>query len=156
VQEREARELSRLDKLISSSPLPGSSPTRSKTVPSLCERYQGAGRFPVWQCTPGRAGQGRSRERPGAGAGTTADPGDAGEAGWTVGRVSSQDGGTQQSVEAKLADFGNRMETRLQQEQAQALARQQQEQALKQQQEQTKTKEPEIEREHSRGFGIAR
>jgi hypothetical protein len=62
----------------------------------------------------------------------------------------------QQSVEAKLADFGNRMETRLQQEQAQALARQQQEQALKQQQEQTKTKEPEIEREHSRGFGIGR
>jgi hypothetical protein len=60
----------------------------------------------------------------------------------------------QQSVEAKLADFGNRMDTKLQQEQAQALARQQQEQALKQQQEQTKTKEPEIEREHSRGFGI--
>jgi hypothetical protein len=60
----------------------------------------------------------------------------------------------QQSVEAKLADFGNRMDTRLQQEQAEALARQQQEQALKQQQEQTKTKEPEIEREHSRGFGI--
>ncbi len=60
----------------------------------------------------------------------------------------------QQSVEAKLADFGNRMDTRLQQEQAQALARQQQEQALKQQQEQTKTQEPEIEREHSRGFGI--
>ncbi len=55
----------------------------------------------------------------------------------------------QQSVEAKLADFGNRMDTRLQQEQAQVLARQQQEQALKQQQEQTKTKEPEIEREHS-------
>jgi hypothetical protein len=62
----------------------------------------------------------------------------------------------QQSVEAKLADFGNRMDTRLQQEQAQVLARQQQEQALKQQQEQTKTKEPEIEREHSRGFGIGR
>jgi hypothetical protein len=62
----------------------------------------------------------------------------------------------QQSVEAKLADFGNRMDTRLQQEQAQALARQQQEQALKQQQEQTKTNEPEIEREHSRGFGIGR
>jgi hypothetical protein len=62
----------------------------------------------------------------------------------------------QQSVEAKLADFGNRMDTKLQQEQAQALARQQQEQALKQQQEQTKTKEPEIEREHSRGFGIGR
>jgi hypothetical protein len=62
----------------------------------------------------------------------------------------------QQSVEAKLADFGNRMDTRLQQEQAQALARQQQEQALKQQGEQTKTKEPEIEREHSRGFGIGR
>ncbi len=51
----------------------------------------------------------------------------------------------QQSVEAKLADFGNRMDSRLQQEQA-----------LKQQQEQTKTKEPEIEREHSRGFGIGR
>ncbi len=48
-------------------------------------------------------------------------------------------------MEARLADFGNCMETRLQQEQAQA---------LKQQQEQTKTKEPEIEREHSRGFGI--
>jgi hypothetical protein len=62
----------------------------------------------------------------------------------------------QQSVEAKLADFGNRMDTRLHQEQAQALARQQQEQALKQQQEQAKTKEPEIEREHSRGFGIGR
>ncbi len=62
----------------------------------------------------------------------------------------------QQSVEAKLADFGNRMDTRLQQEQVQALARQQQEQALKQQQEQAKTKEPEIEREHSRGFGIGR
>ena len=38
----------------------------------------------------------------------------------------------QQSVEAKLGYFGNRMDTRLQQEQAQALARQQQEQALKQ------------------------
>ncbi len=62
----------------------------------------------------------------------------------------------QQSVEAKLADFGIRMDTRLQQEQAQALARQQQEQTLKRQQEQTKTKEPEIEREHLRGFGIAR
>ena len=61
----------------------------------------------------------------------------------------------QQSVEAKLADFGNRMDAK-QQEQVQALARQQQEQALKQQQEQTKTKEPEIEREHSRGFGIGR
>ena len=60
------------------------------------------------------------------------------------------------SVEAKLADFGNRVDTKLQQEQAQALARQQQEQALKQQQEQAKTKEPEIEREHSRGFGIGR
>ena len=60
----------------------------------------------------------------------------------------------QQSVEAKLSNFGNRMDTRLQQEQTQALARQQQEQALKQQEEQAKTKEPEIEREHSRGFGI--
>jgi hypothetical protein len=59
----------------------------------------------------------------------------------------------QQSVEARLSDFGNRMETK-QQEEAQTLARQQQEQILNQQQEQTKTKEPEIEREHSRGFGI--
>jgi len=64
----------------------------------------------------------------------------------------------QQSVEAKLADFGNRMDTKLQQEQAQALARQQQEQALKQGQDQTKAKEPEVEQEHSRGrgFGIGR
>jgi hypothetical protein len=61
----------------------------------------------------------------------------------------------QQSVEARLSDFGNRMETK-QQEQAQALARQQQEQALKQSQEQTKTKEPEEKQEHSRGFGIGR
>jgi hypothetical protein len=58
----------------------------------------------------------------------------------------------QQSVEAKLADFGNRMDTKLQQEQA--LARQQQEQELKQGQEQTKAKEPEIEQEHSHGFGF--
>jgi hypothetical protein len=59
----------------------------------------------------------------------------------------------QQSVEARLSDFGNRMETK-QQEQAQALARQQQEQALKQSQEQAKTKEPEEKQEHSRGFGF--
>jgi hypothetical protein len=61
----------------------------------------------------------------------------------------------QQSVEARLSDFGNRMETK-QQEQTQALARQQQEQALKQSQEQAKTKEPEEKQEHSRGFGIGR
>jgi hypothetical protein len=61
----------------------------------------------------------------------------------------------QQSVEARLSDFGNRMETK-QQEQAQALARQQREQALKQAQEQTKTKEPEEKQERSRGFGIGR
>jgi hypothetical protein len=61
----------------------------------------------------------------------------------------------QQSVEARLSDFGNRMETK-QQEQAQALARQQQEQALKLAQEQTKTKEPEEKQERSRGFGIGR
>jgi hypothetical protein len=61
----------------------------------------------------------------------------------------------QQSVEARLSDFGNRMETK-QQEQAQALARQQQEQALKQSQEQTKAKEPEEKQERSRGFGIGR
>jgi hypothetical protein len=59
----------------------------------------------------------------------------------------------QQSVEARLSDFGNRMETK-QQEQAQALARQQQEQALKQSQEQAKAKEPEEKQEHSRGFGL--
>jgi hypothetical protein len=49
----------------------------------------------------------------------------------------------QQSVEARLADFGNRMDTKLQQEQD-----------LKQGQEQTKGKEPEIEQEHSHGFGL--
>ncbi len=49
----------------------------------------------------------------------------------------------QQSVEARLADFGNRMDTKLQQEQD-----------LKQGQEQTKAKEPEIEQEHSYGFGF--
>jgi hypothetical protein len=59
----------------------------------------------------------------------------------------------QQSIEARLSDFGNRMETK-QQEQAQALARQQQEQALKQSQEQAKAKEPEEKQEHSRGFGF--
>jgi hypothetical protein len=59
----------------------------------------------------------------------------------------------QQSVEARLSDFGNRMETK-QQEQAQALARQQQEQALKLAQEQTKAKEPEEKQERSRGFGF--
>jgi hypothetical protein len=59
----------------------------------------------------------------------------------------------QQSVEARLSDFGNRMETK-QQEHAQALARQQQEQALKQSQEQAKTKEPEETQERSRGFGF--
>jgi hypothetical protein len=63
----------------------------------------------------------------------------------------------QQSVEARLSDFGNRMETKQQEQaQAQALARQQQEQVLKQAQEQTKTKEPEEKQEHSRGFGIGR
>jgi hypothetical protein len=61
----------------------------------------------------------------------------------------------QQSIEARLSDFGNRMETK-QQEQAQALVRQQQEQALKLAQEQTKAKEPEEKQEHSRGFGIGR
>jgi hypothetical protein len=61
----------------------------------------------------------------------------------------------QQSVEARLSDFGNRMETK-QQEQAQALARQQQEQALKLAQEQTKAKEPEEKQERSRGLGIGR
>jgi hypothetical protein len=61
----------------------------------------------------------------------------------------------QQSVEARLSDFGNRMDAK-QQEQAQALARQQQEQALKQSQEQTKAKEPEEKQERSRGFGIGR
>jgi hypothetical protein len=59
----------------------------------------------------------------------------------------------QQSVEARLSDFGNRMETK-QQEQAQALVRQQQEQALKLAQEHTKAKEPEEKHEHSRGFGF--
>ncbi len=43
--------------------------------------YQGTGRFPVRQRAPARAGQDRPRERSGAGAGTTAYPGDAGEAG---------------------------------------------------------------------------
>ena len=61
----------------------------------------------------------------------------------------------QLSVQARLADFGNRMDAKLQ-DQAQALARQQQEQASKQTQEQAKAKEPEVEQEHSRGFGIGR
>jgi len=61
----------------------------------------------------------------------------------------------QQSVEARLSDFGNRMDAK-QQAQAQALARQQQEQALKQEQEQTKAKEPEVEQKHSGGFGRGR
>jgi len=62
----------------------------------------------------------------------------------------------QQSVEAKLADFGNRMDTKLQQEQTLARQQQEQEQDLKQGQEQTKAKEPEIEQEHSLDFGIGR
>ena len=61
----------------------------------------------------------------------------------------------QLSVQARLADFGNRMDAKLQD---QELARQQQEQALKQTQEQAKAKEPEVAQEHSRGrgFGIGR
>ena len=63
----------------------------------------------------------------------------------------------QLSVQARVADFGKRMDAKLQ-AQAQALARQQQEQALKQEQEKTKAKEPKVEQERSRGrgFGLGR
>jgi hypothetical protein len=153
VQEREARELSRLDKLIAAA-REFAHEVKDRTVAFAKDLKERAGSLfgNAPQEEQARAApekdQAQEQARP---------PTPEMQA-----RLDELLGGfhrrmeAQQSVEAKLADFGNRMDTRLQQEQAQALARQQQEQALKQQQEQTKTKEPEIEREHSRGFGIGR
>ena len=66
----------------------------------------------------------------------------------------------QQSVDAKLAELNNRLDlqAKARGEQAQALARQHQEQASSKGQEQTKEKtgEPEEKHERSRGFGIGR
>ena len=144
VQEREARELSRLDKLIAAA-REFAHEVKDRTVAFAKDIKERAGS--LFGNAP-QEEQAQAQARP---------PNPEMQA-----RLDELLGGfhrrmeAQQSVEAKLADFSNRMDTRLQQEQAQALARQQQEQALKQQQEQTKTKEPEIEREHSRGFGIGR
>jgi hypothetical protein len=151
VQEREARELSRLDKLIAAA-REFAHEVKDRTVAfakDIKERagslFGNASQQEQAKAAPDKD-QAQEQARP-----PTPD---------MQTRLDELLGGfhrrmeAQQSVEAKLADFGNRMDTKLQQEQAQELARQQQEQALKQQQEQTKTKEPEIEREHSRGFGI--
>jgi hypothetical protein len=153
VHEREARELSRLDKLIAAA-REFAHEVKDRTVAFAKDIKERAGSLfgnaPQEEQTKGAPEKDQAQEQ-------ARPPTPEMQA-----RLDELLGGfnrrmeAQQSVEAKLADFGSRMDTRLQQEQAQALARQQQEQALKQQQEQTKTKEPEIEREHSRGFGIGR
>ena len=151
VQEREARELSRLDKLIAAA-REFAHEVKDRTVAFAKDIKERAGS--LFGSTP-QEEQAKTAPEKDQAQEQARPPTPEMQA-----RLDELLGGfyrrmeAQQSVEAKLADFGNRMDTRLQQEQAQALARQQQEQALKQQQEQTKTKEPEIEREHSRGFGI--
>jgi hypothetical protein len=155
VQEREARELSRLDKLIAAA-REFAHEVKDRTVAFAKDIKERAGS--LFGSAPQEEQAKAAPEKDQAQAQEQARP----PTPEMQARLDELLGGfhrrmeAQQSVEAKLADFGNRMDTRLQQEQAQALARQQQEQALKQQGEQTKTKEPEIEREHSRGFGIGR
>jgi hypothetical protein len=152
VQEREAQELSRLDKLIAAA-REFAHEVKDRTVAFAKDIKERAGSLfgNSHQEEQARAGpekdQAQEQARP---------PTPAMQA-----RLDELLGGferrmeVKQSVEAKLSDFGNRMDAK-HQEQAQALARQQQEQALKQAQEQTKTKEPEEKQEHSRGFGIGR
>ena len=147
VKQREAQELSRLDKLIAAA-REFAHEVKDRTVAFAKDIKERAGslfgREP--QEEQARAAPERDQARP---------PKPEMQA-----RLDELLGGfhrrmeAQQSVETRLADFGNRMDTKLQQEQAQALARQQGEQAAKQQQELAKTKEPEVKQEHSRGHGF--
>ncbi len=146
VQAREAQELSRLDKLIAAA-REFTHEVKDRTVAFAKDIKERAGSLfgnPP-QEEQAKAGKEQEQARP---------PTPEMQA-----RLDELLGGfhrrmeAQQSVEARLSDFGNRMDAK-QQEQAQALARQQQEQALKQSQEQTKAKEPEVEKEHTRGFGF--
>ncbi len=147
VQAREAQELSRLDKLIAAA-REFAHEVKDRTVAFAKDIRERAGSLfgnPP-QEEQAKAGKEQEQARP---------PTPEMQA-----RLDELLGGfhrrmeARESVEARLSDFGNRMDAK-QQEQAQALARQQQEQALKQSQEQTKTKEPE-EHKHSHGFGIGR
>jgi len=146
VQAREAQELSRLDKLIAAA-REFAHEVKDRTVAFAKDIKERAGSLfgnPP-QEEQAKAGKEQEQARP---------PTPEMQA-----RLDELLGGfhrrmeAQKSVEARLSDFGNRMDAK-QQEQAQALSRQQQEQALKQSQEQTKAKEPEEKQEHSRGFGF--
>jgi hypothetical protein len=156
VQAREAQDLSRLDKLIAAA-REFAHEVKDRTVAFAKD---------IAQDIRGRAGSlfGNAPQEEQAKAGPEKDPAQEQARPPTPemqARLDELLGGfhrrmeAQQSVEARLADFGKRMETK-QQEQAQALARQQQEQALKLAQEQAKAKEPEEKQERSRGFGIGR
>jgi len=148
VQAREAQELSRLDKLIAAAK-EFAHEVKDRTVAFARDIKERAGSLfgKEPQEEQAKAGKEQEQARP---------PTPEMQA-----RLDELLGGfhrrmeAQQSVEARLSDFGNRMDAQAKQ-QEQALARQQQEQALKQGQEQTKTKEPEVEQKHSRGFGIGR
>jgi len=146
VQEREAQELSRLDRLIAAA-REFAHEVKDRTVAFAKDIKERAGSLfgnPP-QEEQAKAGKEQEQARP---------PTPEMQA-----RLDELLGGfhrrmeAQQSVDARLSDFGNRMDAK-QQEQAEALARQQQEQALKQGQEQTKSKEPEVAQEHSHGFGL--
>ncbi len=148
VQERETQELSRLDKLIAAA-REFAHEVKDRTVAFAKDIKERAGSLfgKEPQEEQAKAGKEQEQARP---------PTPEMQA-----RLDELLGGfhrrmeAQQSVEARLSDFGNRMDAQAkQQEQAQALTRQQQEQTLKQGQEQTKTKEPEVEQEHSHGFGL--
>ena len=151
VQQREAQELSRLDKLIAAA-RELAHEVKDRTVAFAKDIKERAGS--LFGREP-QEEQARAAPEKDQGQGQARPPTPEMQA-----RLDELLGGfhrrmeAQQSVETRLADFGNRMDTKLQQEQAQALARQQQEQALKQQQEQAKTKEPEAKQEHSRGHGF--
>ncbi len=146
VQEREAQELSRLDRLIAAA-REFAHEVKDRTVAFAKDIKERAGSLfgKEPQEEQAKAGKEQEQARP---------PTPEMQA-----RLDELLGGfhrrmeAQQSVDARLSDFGNRMDAK-QQEQAQALARQQQEQALKQGQEQTKSKEPEVAQEHSHGFGL--
>jgi len=146
VQAREAQELSRLDKLIAAAK-EFAHEVKDRTVAFAKDIKERAGSLfgKEPQEEQAKAGKEQEQARP---------PTPEMQA-----RLDELLGGfhrrmeAQQSVDARLSDFGNRMDAK-QQEQAQALARQQQEQALKQGQEQTKSKEPEVAQEHSHGFGL--
>ncbi len=148
VQAREAQELSRLDKLIAAA-REFAHEVKDRTVAFAKDIKERAGSLfgKEPQEEQAKAGKEQEQARP---------PTPEMQA-----RLDELLGGfhrrmeAQQSVEARLSDFGNRMDAQAkQQEQAQALARQQQEQPLKHGQEQAKAKEPKEEHEHSRGFGL--